>query len=468
MRMGGAVLLAAAVLLSACSGDTDEPPATEVETSAATWTPEPTTTASIAETADRPLDSRKRPIVPAVTRTLRGDTATLDLVAVYRIAPDVVAVTGVLTPGEAWDPRGLAEAGWGDPQAPDFSAVSITVPDDSRVFLPLRTERGHCLCSPLRAVERGPTTVYALLGIPAEVERVSVEIADLGTFDDEEIQDIPAGPARAGLGPSHNLEVLEVRRGAGRLTATVRVENPTDDADRLPRGTFDPTLIASPGPCFRSLIVVGTDGRTAGVVGEEGCQRGFLPGAHRYVDLTLTLGDPMGRGLTYLSPLGAPVRGVTAQGQPALGDRDVIVGHDRYQTGEIEVIQGSQLRLRIPLSAVLAEPEQTEPTSTPTGSTPTETAAPRIVKSGGKVLDTVGRLVSKTEARRLTATVHTSAGATASERLARSREQAALIAAELEDRLGDEWVVVGTGAGSSQPLVAEGQLNDRIEIRLSP
>lgn len=87
MRMGGAVLLAAAVLLSACSGDTDEPPATEVETSAATWTPEPTTTASIAETADRPLDSRKRPIVPAVTRTLRGDTATLDLVAVYRIAP---------------------------------------------------------------------------------------------------------------------------------------------------------------------------------------------------------------------------------------------------------------------------------------------------------------------------------------------------------------------------------------------
>lgn len=97
MRMGGAVLLAAAVLLSACSGDTDEPPATEVETSAATWTPEPTTTASIAETADRPLDSRKRPIVPAVTRTLRGDTATLDLVAVYRIAPDVVAVTGVLT-----------------------------------------------------------------------------------------------------------------------------------------------------------------------------------------------------------------------------------------------------------------------------------------------------------------------------------------------------------------------------------
>lgn len=487
MRVITGGLAATALLLAACSGGsqsaaTDPASSQPVSTESVSLEPTPEPSGDLA--ADRPLDPRLRHIQPKVTRSVSDANAGFGLAGVYRIAPDVVAVVGVLSPGQTWEPWALSEPSYTSADAADFSRVSLAVAGDDRTFLPLRTERGHCLCSPLRAVGSDSTTVHVLIGIPEGAQSVTLTVADLGSIADEPVVALPDGLPRVGLGPRYNLEIVGATREAGAVTATVRVENPTDDSTRLTRGTFDPIFIADPSPCFRSVAVIGADGRTAGVAREEGCQRGYLPSARRYVDLTVTLGDPMGRSLIFLPSLGAPLRGTVVRGPVESGDRNVIVGRDRYRSGDIEVMAGSQQRLRVPLGALFASAAQVTagPTEPPAQtSSPTTSAEPVLAEGAPAVLDAIAQLAAGTDPARLSLTVHLSGwdGAVGSgsgaQRQARSRAQAELLVAQLKERLGAAWQVVGSGVGSSEPLVSGSagsldpelaELNDRVEIRL--
>lgn len=482
-------LAAVAVLLTACSGvpGTEVADPSSTEGSATESLPvDPAPESSVDPGVDRLLDRRLRHIQPRVTRSVRDSTAAFGLTAVYRIAPDVVAVVGLITPGQSWEPWELSEPTYTSSEAADFSRVTLTVPDDERTYLPLRTERGHCLCSPLRAVGPDPTAVHVLAGVPESATSVTLTVGDLGSISDEPIVPLPDGTMRSGLGPRHNLEVLNASREGGVVTATVRVENPTEDSTRLPRGTFDPIFIADPSPCFRSIAVVGADGRTLGVAREEDCQRGYLPSHNRYVDLTVTLGDPMGRSPIFLPSLGTPLHGMVVRGPVELGDRDVIVGRDRYRSGDIEVLAGRQQQLRVPLRALIAPatssaPDQTGQPEQPTP--PTVVPEAQLAENAPGVLDAIAALAAESQTQVLSLTVHLSGsgsaagGGSGAQRQARSRAQAELLVTQLRERLPQGWRVTGNGAGGSEPLLTGSvgsldpelaELNNRVEIRLGP
>lgn len=497
MRVITGGLAAIAILLAACSGSSGSAatdPVSSQPVSTESGALEPSSDPSGDPGADRPLDPRLRHIQPRVTRSVSDSSAGFGLTGVYRIAPDVVVVVGVLTPGRDWEPWALSEPVYTSADAADFSRVSLAVAGDDRTFLPLRTERGHCLCSPLRAVGSDPTTVHVLIGIPEGAQTVTLTVGDLGSIADEPVVALPDGLPRVGLGPRYNLEIVGVTRAAGAVTATVRVENPTDDSTRLPRGAFDPVFIADPSACFRSVAVIGADGRTAGVVREEGCQRGYLPSAHRYVDLTVHLGDPMGRSLVFLPSLGAPLRGTVVRGPVELGDRNVIVGRDRFRTGEIEVLAGPQQQLRVPLRALIAPATEGTATGPPESPSPTALSEAVLAEGAGAVLDSIAQLAAASqpaaasepaagsEPAALSLTVHLSGSSSdgpgagsGAQRQARSRAQAELLVGQLRERLGDTWQVTGTGVGGSEPLLAGppgsldpglAELNNRVEIRV--
>lgn len=503
MRKPGALLAIAALGLSACAGSGSapaseptaaDPPSVEVPVE------EPTPTEAIDPGADRVLDPDIRHLLPAGTDQLRGEGATLALVGVHRIEPTVLAVVGVLTPTDAFDPLILTEPAYAKPGAGDFSNLTLTVPDDPRAYLPMRTDRGDCLCSPLNRISSSdPTAVHALFAVPADAETVTLTVGEFGTVNTLPITDIPTGERRSGLGPDLNIEVFDTTRTDGRMQVRIRLENPTGQTTRLPRGRYDSALIGSSGPCFRGLTVLGANGRTVGVASDVGCQRGYLPGSRKYVDLTLTMGDPGGRNLVFLPSLGVPLRGVPSKGEIRKGTREVVDGRVRFSVDQIEVVEVDDSdRLRVPLRAVVSVPDEvgrsdteidgdstddgdaatttSSPTPTATGAEATEGVPPAALAEGGaQTLDQVVELVQDAPVKQLSLTVHAGGPGSTSEWLAWSRAQANLLVAELTDRLGADWTVNGTGAGPAEPLIppspgeqdrAQLRVNDRVEIRV--
>lgn len=448
------VLLGAALALSGCSvggAAPGGPPTVSVQPV------ETTTTATATTGVDRPIDAAEH-VLPPTIRTLALPGARFGLTGVQRLADDVVVVVGVLTPSDGFVPSDLTEPAHVRPGGGgDLSDLTVTVPGDDRKFIPLRTERGDCLCSPLRPeAMTGPMPVYALVGIPADAEVVALAVADGTVLENIEIEDLPTDVSRSPLGPSHNVEVLQARRFEGRLTVRTRVENPSRDSTRLPRGLFDPTHLADLGPCFRGLSVVASDGRTVGITRETDCDRGYLPTAGRFVDLTLTTGDPGGTGLVFLPTLGTPLVGLPVVGFGERGERDVVVGLDRYRVGEVEVVTGPRPRLHIPLDRLMA--------------------GAQLEEGADPILASVVAQTEGASVPRLALTVHSGGTQGAGDQLATTVAQSAVLVEELQRRLGADWTVTGTGVGGSSPLVAVrgtgldaalvAGLNARVEIRI--
>lgn len=513
MRRAGVLATLVALMLTGCGGGASEE------------LPDPTDTASVEETEtvpveeltpetptpglddgdlDQPLDAAVRHLEPRVTQRQESDLASFGLTGVFRVEPAIAIVVGVLTPGSQWRSDALTEAPFRVPGAADFSALSLRVAEDERVFVPLRTARGDCLCSSLRSVTgEGATAVHAVVPLPVDAAAVTLSVDGIGDFDEVPVRALPKDTSRSRLGSDYNIEVLEVTRGGGALTTTIRIENVAGTSSQLPRGTLDAAVIGTSGPCFRGLTVLGTDGRVAGVTTEVGCQRGYLPGPGRYVDLTLTLGDPGGRSLVFLPTLGEPITGVEWDGPLERSSRDVVEGQPRFRLGEIEVAHGGATHLRIlsealfvptafaasappvdddgddrPAGDATEEPDGSV-TSSPTDAPPAEPEplGPEFTAGAEAVLEDLQGLIVAETSRSLTFVVHAGGSGSASEKLARSRAQAELLTAALQDRLGPEWSVRGSGLGEAEPRVprtaADGEtdlegFNSRVEITVGP
>lgn len=185
------LLVGATAVFALLAGCTDEPAAS----------PEPGTSASPGPTAAAPGQQATTYPVPADAEasplpdlgTAQAGTLTLTLNAVRRVSDEALVVEGTLTASENTVLTDLAEVGYKvremDGERPftyEFSAVSVTVPGDDVVYLPLRDEKGFCACTQgILGVDGGESIgVYTYVTAPPDASSVTVNVAQFAPFVD--------------------------------------------------------------------------------------------------------------------------------------------------------------------------------------------------------------------------------------------------------------------------------------------
>ncbi|MGL4173868.1 MAG: hypothetical protein ACRCTR_07330 [Actinomycetota bacterium] len=70
----------------------------------------------------------------------------------------------------------------------EFSAVTLTAPGSSRIYLPVRDENDRCLCTSYLDVENKiPTGVFVYMTLPEQASAVDITINGVGQFTDVKI-----------------------------------------------------------------------------------------------------------------------------------------------------------------------------------------------------------------------------------------------------------------------------------------
>ena len=129
--------------------------------------------------------------LPAVaTRSNAEWTYTLN--TVRRIAPGELSVEGTLVSKASGTLTGLEEPGYAVRKGTDgkldstyeVSAISVTVPGDSTVYLPMRDDTGRCACTQglVTIKVRQPYAVYTVVSAPAAATSVTVTVRGLAPF----------------------------------------------------------------------------------------------------------------------------------------------------------------------------------------------------------------------------------------------------------------------------------------------
>jgi hypothetical protein len=190
VRRGSAVAVAAlglVLLLVGCSDDPDTPStAPGSTTSGATAPAKPGAPVAAPRATAAPLP---------VLATRSGDNGwSLSITAVRR-SGDRIVVEGVLD-GSRSDQNllGFTEPGFGtlkdasgqttDPINGEFSGVSLTVPGDPTVYLPVRDDDNLCLCTRMSSnvFDREAIPVFVYLSAPSGATTVDVAVNAIGTF----------------------------------------------------------------------------------------------------------------------------------------------------------------------------------------------------------------------------------------------------------------------------------------------
>jgi hypothetical protein len=173
------------------TGCTDEPTASaEPGTSTS---PEPTGAGpgQAATTYPVPADAQAAAL-PDLGTAVAG-TLTLTLNAVRRVSDEALVVEGTLTASKNTVLTDLAEVGYkvrevnGEtPFTYEFSAVSVAVPGDPVVYLPMRDEKGFCACTQgILGIDGGESIgVYTYVSAPPDASSVTVNVAQFAPFVD--------------------------------------------------------------------------------------------------------------------------------------------------------------------------------------------------------------------------------------------------------------------------------------------
>lgn len=176
-------------MVALLAGYTGEPAASpETGTSAS---PGPTAAApgQQATTYPVPADAEASPLPDLGT----AQAGTLTLNAVRRMSDDALVVEGTFTASGNAVLTDLAEVGYKvremDGERPftyEFSAVSVTVPGNPVVSLPLRDEKGFGACAQgIPGVDGGESIgVYTYVTAPADASAVTVNVAQFAPFVD--------------------------------------------------------------------------------------------------------------------------------------------------------------------------------------------------------------------------------------------------------------------------------------------
>lgn len=130
----------------------------------------------------------------------------------------------------------------------------------------------------------------------------------------------------------------------------------------------------------------------------------------------------------FLPTLGTPLVGLPVVGFGERGERDVVVGLDRYRVGEVEVVTGPRPRLHIPLDRLMA--------------------GAQLEEGADPILASVVAQTEGASVPRLALTVHSGGTQGAGDQLATTVAQSAVLVEELQRRLGADWTVTGTGVGA--------------------
>lgn len=197
-----AVLLTAAVpALAGCTGSGS--PSSSSSTGGSDGSGAPGASASGGSGPSAPANGRTGtayPVAPVASSsplpalgTVKSALGTFTLTAVRRASPGLVSVEGTLTPRNSVL-NGLEEPGFGLRKNPstgkldttyEFSAVTLTVPGDAKVYLPARTSDGRCVCTAgLVTVPAGPLAVYTYVTAPAAATRATITVRGLGAVHD--------------------------------------------------------------------------------------------------------------------------------------------------------------------------------------------------------------------------------------------------------------------------------------------
>ena len=182
-----------------CSGDEPEEPVAQPSASRSV---SPGASPSAGPQA-APVDGTAEayPVAPSASPTPLPDLGTrkgsrfdLTLNAVRRTSAQAVIVEATITASNGNTPLfDLAEPGYayrdtdeGRASTYEFSAVTLSVPDDPLVYQPLRDERGSCACTQgIQFLDGGRSMgVYTYVTAPESADTVTVVVTGFAPFPD--------------------------------------------------------------------------------------------------------------------------------------------------------------------------------------------------------------------------------------------------------------------------------------------
>ena len=151
--------------------------------------PSPAGSGGAVQSFPIPASAEASPLPGLGTRQAGDLTFTLN--AVRRVSPESVVVEGTLTAASNTVLSDLAEPGFAvravggeRPSTYEISAVSLSVPADPKVYLPLRDEKGFCACTQgIQSLASGQSMgTYTYVTAPAGARAVTITLAKFASF----------------------------------------------------------------------------------------------------------------------------------------------------------------------------------------------------------------------------------------------------------------------------------------------
>lgn len=442
---GIVVPILAVLLLGGCSGaDTQSPASTSdpMTSDPTTLIAEPTTGVDGETNTPVPIVDPVERTWPKAIDTVSAGEREFTLFGVHRLPGDRAVVTGRIagstssTAASQWFEPGFFHSSGGY----EFSRVAVVGDADVR-HLPVRDD-DRCLCSLSTKVyeeldEVGEAPAWVVVSLPADLDTVDVEIADVGTIEDVPVTELPEKKS-VPFGWNEVLTVDEIWREDGVLTVRSTLANAGDfrPSYTLARHEFGFRDREEPG-CFQGLAAYGSATPTGRMVKDPDCHRGSLAEPGRQITLLVKIADPGSEDLVVLPDAGLPVT-VPAQGRPAAGSPESLRDYAaRTERAGASIESGRTLTVSLDTS-VLFDLDEAELTDD------ARTAIAVAVKG-----------LREQGARSLVVSGHTDGQGSAGHNEDLSKRRAQAVAGVLRQQLGDGWKISVDWHGSSRPVADE-------------
>ncbi len=385
--------------------------------------------------------TRSEPEVIASLKSSEGHS--FDLVGVHRLADDRVVVTGLLHlrnyPNSELGVSQWEEAGYADYPVShgfQFAPFELTTGSSDATYLPVRGQKGSCLCSVVRPgfqEREGPLAVMTVMSAPARAGQVNLAMEGYGEMKDVPVTEIPS-TTHTSWGTSEVLAVRSARRTGGTISARLSMATTGDRGGSTSgQGAYN---FGRDQNCFAGLVVTGPT-KLAGLADPRGCEHRRTPREGKAEDVLVTFPDPGTDRIVFLPWDGFPMAADVA-GEPAEGSGDLLVPFaSRTRTDGATVTEGEQVTVDLDTSLFF------------------EFGKARLTRDAKDSLAVAVEALRAQDGRHLTIVGHTDSQGDNDRNMVLSLRRAKAVRDALKPKLGPGWTFEVDGRGEEEPVAEE-------------